>query len=330
MSFLSAYLLFIAKAITTLIVMGLFVALVIGLISRSKKGKPSTDDELEVTFLNEELNDDKVSLEYELMEKADKKQLKKHPVKPEKDRPRLFVLEFDGDIEASDTDSLRRQITAILQTANKEKDKVLLCLESPGGVVHGYGLAASQLNRLKQAGIELTVSVDKVAASGGYMMACVANKIIAAPFAVLGSIGVVAQVPNIHRLLKEKNVDVELHTAGKYKRTLTLMGENTDEGREKFQEELELTHNLFKQHIATHRPQIDIETVATGETWYGQQAIDNHLADEILTSDDYILSAIKEMDVYKLTINEKQSLIDKLRSQFLMKNKAEISKHYFL
>lgn len=330
MSFLSAYLLFIAKAITTLIVVGLFIVLVTSLVSRGRRGKGHGDDELDIKFLNSDLHDDKISLEYETLDKADKKQLKKQPVKPEKDRARLFVLDFDGDIDASETETLRRQITAIIQTANKDKDKVLLCLESPGGVVHGYGLAASQLNRLKQAGIELTVSVDKVAASGGYMMACVADHIIAAPFAVLGSIGVVAQVPNIHRLLKEKNVDIELHTAGKYKRTLSLMGENTDEGREKFKEELELTHDLFKQHINNHRPQIDIDNVATGETWYGQQAIDNHLADEILTSDDYILAATDNMDVYKLGVEQKQGLVERLREQFMRKNKADISNHYFL
>lgn len=330
MGFLSAYLLFIAKALTLLVVVGLFVILLMGLLLRGKRSKSADDNELEVKFLNEELHADKINLEYEILEKADKKQLKKQPIKPEKDRPRLFVIDFDGDIEASETDSLRRQITAIIQTAKADKDKVLLRLESPGGVVHGYGLAASQLNRLKQADIDLTVSVDKVAASGGYMMACVANQIIAAPFAVLGSIGVIAQVPNIHRLLKEKNVDIELHTAGKYKRTLTMMGENTDEGREKFKEELNITHDLFKQHINTHRPQIDIEKTATGETWYGWQAIDNHLADQIMTSDDYILAAIKDNDVYQLSIEQKQGFIDKLREQFLKKNKAELRQHYFL
>lgn len=330
MGFLSAYLLFIAKAVTALIFLGLLAALIVGLVARGKRGRGQDDDELDLKFLNSELHNDKITLEYDTLEKADKKQLKKHPVKPEKDRPRLFVLQFDGDIDASDTEPLRRQITAIIQTADKAKDKVLLCLESPGGVVHGYGLAASQLNRLKQSDIHLTVAVDKVAASGGYMMACVADKIVAAPFAILGSIGVVAQVPNIHRLLKEKNVDIELHTAGKYKRTLTLMGENTDDGREKFKEELELTHDLFKQHIATHRPQLDIDAVATGETWYGQQAIDNHLADEILTSDDFILSAIKDMDVYALSIEHKQGLIERLKEQFMHKNKADFNPKYFM
>lgn len=330
MGFLSAYLLFLAKAVTGLLFVGFLLVLVIALIAKSKRGKSHHDDELDIHFLNSDLHADKMALEYETLDKADKKQLKKHPIKPEKDRPRLFVLSFDGDIEASETDMLRRQITAIIQTADKEKDSVLLRLESPGGVVHGYGLAASQLNRLKQADIALTVSVDKVAASGGYMMACVADKIIAAPFAILGSIGVVAQVPNIHRLLKDKNVDVELHTAGKYKRTLTLIGENTDEGREKFKEDLELTHDLFKQHISNHRPQIDIEQVATGETWYGQQAIDNHLADSIMTSDDFILDATQRMDVYQLSIEQKQGLIERLREQLMKKNKAEINNKYFM
>lgn len=330
MSFLSAYLLFIAKAFTALIFIGLLMFLVVGIVARGRKGKGHSDDELEIKYLNSELHDDKVALEYEILDKSDKKRLKKKPIKPEKDRARLFVLDFDGDVEASETELLSRQISAIIQTADKEKDKVLLCLESPGGIVYGYGLAASQLNRLKQAGIELTVAVDKVAASGGYMMACVADKIVAAPFAVLGSIGVVAQVPNIHRLLKDKQVDVELHTAGKYKRTLSLMGENTDEGREKFKEELELTHDLFKHHINTHRPQIDIDAVATGETWYGQQAIDNHLADAIMTSDDVIMDAVKTMDVYQIGIEQKQGLVERLREQFLRKSKADINSHYFL
>ncbi len=329
MTFLSAYLLFLAKVLTAVISIAVLVGVILSMASKSKGSGNHSEDELDITFLNGEINDDKVALEYELMDKAEKKKLKKHPVKPNKERSRLFVIDFDGDIDASETDALRRQITAIIQTA-KEKDRVLLRLESPGGVVHGYGLAASQLERLKQAGIELTVAVDKVAASGGYMMACVADEIIAAPFAILGSIGVVAQVPNIHRLLKEKNVDVELHTAGKYKRTLTTLGENTDEGREKFKEELEDVHSLFKLHISTYRPELDVEAVATGETWYGQQAIANNLADRIQTSDDYILNAVKEMDVYQLSIEHKKSMVERLKEQFMKKSKAEINHKYFL
>src|SRR5699024_4687864 len=133
-------------------------------------------------------------------------------------KPRLFVLNFDGDVRATGVRDLREEISAVLQVARKE-DEVLLRLESPGGVVNGYGLAASQLTRVRQHGIKLTIAVDKVAASGGYMMACVGDRIVAAPFAIVGSIGVVGQVPNFNRWLKERDVDFEMHTAGNYKRT---------------------------------------------------------------------------------------------------------------
>lgn len=214
-------------------------------------------------------------------------------------RPRLFVLDFDGDLQASRVDHLRREITALLTVASA-RDSVLVRLESPGGLVHAYGLAASQLARIRQRGLNLTVAVDKVAASGGYMMAAVAQQIIAAPFAVVGSVGVVAQVPNVHRLLKKNDVDVEVLTAGKFKRTLTVLGENTDEGREKFVEELEITHTLFQEHILQYRPVLDMDTVATGETWYGTRALDLKLIDEILTSDDYLVAACQTRDVYQL------------------------------
>ncbi len=329
MTFLSEYFLFIAKALTAGVFTIFIIVLVIGLIAKSKKNKSYTGD-LKVNYLNKRFAKDKNTLESLILEKSEKKKLKKNPIEPKKGRDRLFVIDFNGDIQASEVDSLRRQITAIISTA-KEKDEVLLRLESPGGVVHGYGLAATQLSRLKKKGILLVASVDKVAASGGYMMASVADVIISAPFAILGSIGVVAQVPNIHRLLKEKKVDIELHTAGKYKRTLTTMGENTDEGREKFKEELEKIHILFKNHISKYRPSLDVEKIATGETWYGTQAINENLVDKIMTSDDFILDAISmEKDVYEIIIEKKESAISKLTSQFFGKVKSEIENKYFL
>ena len=211
-------------------------------------------------------------------------------------RRRIFVLDFEGDLRASGTRSLRQEVSAIVASA-QSGDEVLVRLDSPGGTVTGYGLAASQLARLKKAGVRLTVAVDKVAASGGYMMACVADRILAAPFAVVGSIGVVYTVPNVNRLLKEHNVDIEMLTAGKYKRTLTLLGENTDEGRAKVQTQIEEMHTLFKSFINEHRPALDIEAVATGEYWQGIQAKDLGLVDEISTSDDWLLSAWKEADI---------------------------------
>ncbi|MFV0477723.1 MAG: protease SohB [Parahaliea sp.] len=245
--------------------------------------------------------------------KAAKKQAKQGLVQTEEAsrKPRLFTIDFDGNMKASGVVNLREEISAIISQAG-DKDAVLLRLESPGGMVSNYGLAGSQLARLRDAGIELTISVDNIAASGGYLMACIGNRIIAAPFALLGSIGVVAQVPNVHRLLKKNNVDYELFTAGKYKRTVTVLGENTEEGRAKFTEEINMVHTLFKDHISHFRPSLDIESVATGEAWYGRDALERGLFDEIKTSDDFIQEHLKDWDVYRVSYIEKTNWCSKL------------------
>ena len=218
---------------------------------------------------------------------------------------------MNGSMDAGEDSSRREEIAAGLAVA-KPKDGVLLRLESPGGGVHGYGLAASQLQRLRQGGVRLTVSVDKVAASGGYMMACVADRIVAAPFAIVGSIGVVAQIPNFHRLLKNKDIDVELHTAGEFKRTLTLFGENTEQGREKFREDLNVTHTLFKDFVQQMRPSLDIDSVATGEHWFGTQAKDLGLIDAIGTSDDLLIAEMASHEVLSVRYTRRKRLLDRL------------------
>jgi serine protease SohB len=245
--------------------------------------------------------------------KARKKSAKKtdeDKSEPERKR-RLFVIDFHGDMKASAVSSLRREITAILSLAETQ-DEVLLRLESGGGMVHAYGLASSQLQRVKDQGIDLTVCVDKIAASGGYMMACVASKLLAAPFAIIGSIGVVAQIPNFHRLLKKNDVDFEMITAGEHKRTLTMFGENTDEDRAKFTDDIQDVHALFKDFVTQHRPQLKIEEVATGEIWFGQRAIEKSLVDELMTSDEYIVKACEESDVFEVKYDKKKSLSEKI------------------
>ena len=224
---------------------------------------------------------------------------------------RLFVINFDGDVEASAVENMREEITAVISAADKN-DQVLIRLESPGGMVHSYGLAASQLSRIKAANLKLIISVDQVAASGGYMMACVADEILAAPFAIIGSIGVVAELPNFHRLLKHNKVDYEQHTAGEYKRTLTMFSENSEAARTKFKQELEETQELFKQFITNNRPSLDIDKVATGEHWYGTQAIDLGLIDKIQTSDDYIVNMAQDKDVFEISYQIKKTLSEKL------------------
>ncbi|GGM91842.1 MULTISPECIES: protease SohB [Shewanella] len=316
MEFLYEYGMFLAKAVTIVVAI---VAVIIVVLASTVKHK-SDKGELRITNLSEELEELKHSLKEELLTKkqfkAYEKQLKadekaKENAAEKDHKGKVFVIDFKGSIDAAEVASLREEISAILTIAEKG-DEVIVNVESGGGMVHGYGLASSQLDRLRQAEIPLTICVDKVAASGGYMMACVANKIYAAPFAIVGSIGVVAQLPNFNRLLKKHEIDYEQHTAGDFKRTLTVFGENTDEGRQKFQQELEETHELFKAFVTKYRPQLDLAKVATGEHWYGQQAIELGLIDAISTSDDVLMQLAGERTVYKLRYQVRKKLADKI------------------
>ncbi|ENY9615598.1 protease SohB [Acinetobacter baumannii] len=280
---------------------------------------PKLPAEIRVSHLNARVNEQRKKIaqttasRLELLQLA--QQLAKEAKIRRKNNQKIFVLDFKGDIQASAVENLREEITLILATAKAGRDRVVVRLESPGGMVHGYGLAAAQLVRLRDAGFHLTICVDKVAASGGYMMACIVNEIISAPFAVVGSIGVVAQVPNFNRLLKEHNVDFELYTAGQYKRTVTMFGENTPEGKAKFEEELQQTHVLFKHFVEKYRPQLNVDKVATGEHWYGQDALDLNLVDKLQTSDEYLLALLPQHDVYVINTRKKATLGEKLGLQ---------------
>jgi serine protease SohB len=281
------------------------------------------DGHLNITNLNSKFETMGLMLNSQILPKKEfKKTVKEHKAllkkkdkgtDLDKKRKRVFVIDFKGDIRATEVTSLREEITAILTVATTG-DEVLVKLESAGGTVHGYGLAASQLKRIRDKGIHLTIAVDKVAASGGYMMACVAHKIIAAPFAIIGSVGVLAQMPNFNRLLKKHDIDFEEITAGKYKRTLTLFGENTDEDREKMREELADIHLLFKEFIHENRSQVDVEKIATGEHWHGKRALELKLVDELRTSDDYLSSSVNTADIFEIDYERKKSMSEKIIS----------------
>jgi serine protease SohB len=311
--FLADYGLFLLELVTFFVLVVGAALLVIGAARRG-----SEQDGLVVRHLNEQLEDRARSLKRKLLGKDEFKKLAKTQSKERKrraknpdTRPRVFVLDFKGDVRATATASLREEVSAVLAVA-RDGDRVLLRLENSGGMVHEHGLAASQLLRLKRRGIDLTVSVDKVAASGGYLMAAVADRIVAAPFAVLGSIGVLTQLPNFHRLLESKGIDFEQLTAGKYKRTLTLFGENTDAAREKVKAELEEVHDLFKAEIAAHRPAVDLDRVATGEHWYGTRALELELCDALGTSDDYLLDAAESADLYSVAYKRRKALAERM------------------
>ncbi|SIP96138.1 inner membrane peptidase. Serine peptidase. MEROPS family S49 [Aeromonas sp. RU39B] len=315
--FLSEYGLFVAKTLTLLL--ALVAAVVLVTVAGRGAGKGGKG-QLEVTDLGDELDETRVRLQAMLASKDERKALEKQhkqEVKARKGgdhRSRLFVIDFKGGMEAREVAGLREEVSAILAVATPQ-DEVLVRLESGGGVVHGYGLCASQLQRLREHEIPLTVAVDKVAASGGYMMACVADRILAAPFAIVGSIGVVAQLPNFHKLLKKHDIEFEMHTAGQYKRTLTVFGENDDEGRAKFREELAEIHERFKQFVGTHRPQLDIDKVTTGEHWLASQALELGLVDELKTSDDYLLAQAKTRRVLALHYRTRKGLLARLGKQ---------------
>ncbi|EGV29730.1 peptidase S49 [Thiorhodococcus drewsii AZ1] len=310
------YGLFLAKTLTLLL--GIVILLV--LLSRLRQGSDHSE-QLEVTDLSERHRNLASSLkefslsrkDYKAFVKAERKREKEREKEGADGRNRLFVIDFKGDIRASEVGALRVLVTALLLEA-REGDEVLVRLDNAGGMVSEHGLAASQLARIRAKGIPLTVAVDKVAASGGYLMACVADRIIAAPFAVLGSIGVLAELPNFHRLLDRYGVDFELHTAGAHKRTLTLFGENTDEGRAKLCEQLEETHSLFKTFVAEYRPELDLDQVATGEYWHGQRAVELGLVDSIQTSDDFLLDASQGRDLLKLKYRTAKKPIERLLS----------------
>ena len=320
MAYLAEYGLFFAKALTLFL---LIVGILLSVVGVAMRNRHVPSEQLDVKRINDRFRDMADALEMATLppalvkkrQKAQKKerkaQAKSEKNSPEEPKKRVFVLNFNGDIRASEVALLREEVTAILLGVRKG-DEVLVRLESAGGMVHAYGLAASQIMRLRDAGVDVTVSVDKVAASGGYLMACVANRILAAPFAVIGSIGVVAEIPNFNRLLKKHDIDYEQISAGEYKRTISMLGETTDRAREKVKEEVEQTHTLFKDFVKARRPIVDLDAVATGEHWLGSQAHQLKLVDDIRTSDDYLMSLRDTADIFEVEYTIKKKVLDRL------------------
>ncbi|MEX2131709.1 MAG: protease SohB [Pseudohongiellaceae bacterium] len=330
MEYLLEYGMFLAKVVTLSVAIIFVTVMLVTAGGRQRKG--DRKGHIKVTKLNDQLEEMQESLQQVVLDKAAykaeqkrKKQQRKQSAKSKQtaapqesgkpDRRRAFVVNFKGDIAAHAVESLREEVTTILTLAIPE-DEVILRLESPGGMVHAYGLASSQLMRVKERKIPLTICVDKVAASGGYMMACLADKLVAAPFAIIGSIGVLVQMPNFHRVLKKNEIDYETITAGEFKTTLTTFGEITQKGRDKVKEDVEDMHGLFKKWVKDHRPSVDIDKISTGETWVGMQAKDRYMVDEIRTSDDVIIKACADADVYEIEYEPRKTLHGRISEIF--------------
>jgi len=296
---------FALKALLIVIAIGA-VALIVALTARGEREESS---EIEVKSLDERYDADEAQLRRAVLDKKERKaflkslKARKKEAKPDK---RLYVLRFKGDITASSVGRLGREIDTVLSVARPGLDEVVTRLDSPGGTVTGYGLAAAELRRFVSAKIPLTVCVDQVAASGGYMMACVADRILAAPFALVGSIGVIAQVPNVNRLLKKNDIDFEEITAGEFKRTVSVFGEITDAGREHFRAKLDSTHDAFKRFVLASRPKVDIEKLGNGDVWLASEAVALGLVDELSTADDYLFRARQNARLYEVTMHARQ------------------------
>lgn len=342
MEYLVEFILFFAKTLIVIIAVVIPIMLISALAARQRQHQK---EHLEVNHINRRYETmsntinaahlpKKAFKEKIKQQKKERKALAKGKTETSEDKNRIYVFRFKGDMEASEIDLLREEITAVLTVA-EPSDEIVVNVESRGGVVHGYGLAASQLKRIKDKNIKLTVAVDKVAASGGYLMACVADKIIAAPFAIVGSVGVLAQIPNFHRALEKHNIDYQEFTAGEYKRTVGMFSEPTAKGKAKFLEEIEDVHKLFKEFVKDNRPQVDVDEISTGEHWYGTRALDLNLVDELRTSDDYLLEASENSEIFEVKYVQKPSLTDRLNpaaaaliKKLLFKNKQPSSGYF--
>jgi serine protease SohB len=298
---------FIFFALSVILVVVAIVFVVGSFFSLLAKAKQEVAELAKGRLTIRKLGDDYKETKNEILETIlDKKEYKnytkeqKKAAKKDKLENKVFVINFKGDMHASQVEGLREEVSAVLAAA-KANDEIIVRIDSPGGVVNGYGFAAAQLERIRQADLSLTICIDQVAASGGYMMSAVGHKIISAPFAIVGSIGVIGQVPNIHDLLEKNGINIEMHTSGEFKRTLTTMGKNTEEGREKFKQDLHNIHELFKKHILAYRPSLDMQKVGTGEYWFGKDALELGLVDKIQTYDDYIIEHLNnDLDVYQI------------------------------
>jgi len=294
------------------------------LIARFARSSEPKDEEIKVRSLNERYDDMRDAMNAELLDRKQRKALVKARKKEAKaaakarrnQEPgkRIYVLAFKGDMRASAVKRLGHEIDAVLTVARPGTDEVVLRLQSPGGTVTGYGLAAAEILRLRERKIKVTASVDQVAASGGYMMAVAADHIVAAPFAVVGSIGVVAPVPNLHRLLQKNEIDFEEMTAGEFKRSVSVLGEITPAGREHFRGKLEDTHGAFKHFVQQCRPNVDIDRVANGDHWLASEALALGLVDELSTGDEYLFRARDGARLYEVSTAARKTLVQQLLS----------------
>ncbi|KZX82185.1 hypothetical protein A3715_00045, partial [Oleiphilus sp. HI0009] len=274
--------------------------------------KKNSDGRIIVKSLNEEYQEiQDALLKFKPLKPIKSSSIRKFKASPNKQS--IFVLDFKGDKTASSVGSLSKEVSAILSVA-KPNDEVFLRLESPGGTITGYGLASQQLIRLREAGIRLVVSVDEIATSGGYMMAAVGDRIIASPTSMLGSIGVIMEVPNFYNLLDRAGVQFHQFTAGKHKRLVSMTNKIGDAAKDQINQDLEKSHELFKNHVHTYRNSVNLESVSHGDVWSAKYCLDNKLVDDLMTSEAYLFDRASRANIFHISWDVERSFSDKLSS----------------
>ncbi len=213
--------------------------------------------------------------------------------------PRLAVLRFQGlrDLNASGDQRLSEAIDEVLVNRDHFEEAVVI-IDSPGGTTHGYGHAYALLERLSASGLKVTACIDRIGASGGYLMALPADRILAGPFAIVGSVGVVAGIPNVKRLLEEKGVSYRLFVAGDKKRVVHFADDDGPEVREYMDEKLAGIHTQFLQAVEKHRgDRVKLDEVRSGDHWSAEESVEKGLGlvDELQTSAEYLLERNREV-----------------------------------
>lgn len=219
------------------------------------------------------------------------------------------VLRFEGDTMATGRQDFARMVDEVLH--NKERiQRVIVVVNSPGGGVSVYGQMFAGMERMRNAGVDVTACVDTYAASGGYLMSVPAQRIIAAPFAMVGSIGVVSEFMNFNKLLRRLGVEPMTITAGELKRTVTPLSEVTEENKAAYKAQLEAIHRQFIAVVKKYR-EVDADRVCTGNHWTAAESVELklNLVDGLATSQEYLFEANQTEDL--VTISKLQNPYEK-------------------
>jgi protease-4 len=198
-------------------------------------------------------------------------------------RKAIAVIDVKGDILSSE------KVVKEIEKYDEDSSvrAIVLRVNSPGG-----GIAQSQeiYKAVKEADKEIIASLGSVAASGGYYISCGADRIIANPGTITGSIGVITTFPKYHQLLKKIGVEWEVIKSGEHKDIGSPYRDMTVEEKRLFQDVIDDLFDQFVEVVSVERdiPKEEVLKLADGRIFSGNQAHELGLVDEIGTFSDAI------------------------------------------